>query len=825
MFSEYFNFNVAYYLGWHYIPLDMSQISINYKRKTMKQSNYIYLLLFGLFLLAGCRQDEITMTNEDEILPETENVTFQILITDEQGDPVDNAQVDINAELYYSDENGVVITKPQKVSALGTRSEIIASGYESLVKLLNGPGNSVKQEKVILFKAAYTTISTGTSGTIDAGGKLTLPESLIDENGTTYSGEVTVKNKYLDPDNKDFLRSAPGDLLALNTSNEYQQLASFGMYMVELYDADGALLNIPEGSTATIEFPIAEKHQDEIGTSIPLWYFDEENGVWKEEGEAQVVGETMVAEVTHFTWWNCDLPYDFTTICLLFLDSDGEPMPGMEIEFSVNGASFGLATTDAFGTLIAKVPVGEIIDVKYFLDGIEIGTQSIGPFGQNARKETINTDLNPTKIFGVAVDCDSNPVTDGYGYYQTNSGLTMITFLTDGSFAYYAPGIAHELVLVDVISDKIKTVDILDSDQLEDLDLGLVVVCEEDNGTKISGSVLIDTDEDNIADSPLPFATLSYFIAVDNVYEEFNADENGYYELDALPGRTYRLSFLNNLEEYRIISVGDYTPDGDNGDDEVQDGGRFIYAMALPEEHDADNDFWALPSGEGTISGSAMADTNGDGLADAPMEWASVTFDVRPGGTNKDILVDADGNFSSASDAANYLLFMNFDLFTYPFLKNWDTTPDPDGEHDVSHGDHFLNVILYDGEEDSDNEFVCDNSLKRTFLCRVMEDINSDGIGDVPLESLSIKRVDRLSGGSAQYRDTDQFGVARFFDSGIPTTEFTVSIFSSGYEVIDIIDTTPDNNPLIIDGDLTKMEIDLLEGEWDAGSTFVVRKI
>ena len=49
--------------------------------------------------------------------------------------------------------------------------------------------------------------------------------------------------------------------------------------------------------------------------TINLWYFDEENGYWKEEGQAIKDGNKYVAEVTHFTWWNCDILFDAIDFC------------------------------------------------------------------------------------------------------------------------------------------------------------------------------------------------------------------------------------------------------------------------------------------------------------------------------------------------------------------------------------------------------------------------------------------------------------------------------------------------------------------------------
>ncbi|MEM9545780.1 MAG: carboxypeptidase-like regulatory domain-containing protein [Bacteroidota bacterium] len=790
----------------------------------MKTRNYFIIFFTLLLIIVGCRKDEIVVDIEDEILPDTENVTFQFLITNESGEAIENASVEINSTVYNSDENGVVVTQPQKISSLGTRSEINATGYETLVKLVNGIENEVSSERIILFKSETSIISTGQSGAIDGGGRLSLPSTLTRADGSTYSGEVIVKNKYLNPDDKDFLQSAPGNLLALNANDAYRQLASFGMYMIELYDAEGNELNIPEGSSATIEFPIADKHKSDIESTIPLWYFDEDQGLWIEEGEAIIQDDKMVAEVNHFTWWNCDLPYEIVPVCLIFLDVDGDPLPGLEIRFSVNGVDFGIAFTNVNGALAAKIPVGQLIDLKFYLFDEEIGSQTIGPFGITIRKETIFTDLDPIKIVGVAFNCSSDPVSNGYGYFFNSSGIRMIAMRSDGSFEYIAPGIDHQLVIVDKDSDRIKVLEVLAADQNVDLDLGTIEVCEEEISTKISGNVLVDTDQDNIGDSPVSGTWVVVTNNADSNAFSVYPDDNGYYEFEALPGVEYSMA-VSIPAIYAHIASGDKTPDGDHHDEEYKLNNPLIKAIALQDEHDSDNDFGLIPGGEGTVSGSVLVDTDDDGMGDAPLEWFEVMYDG-PGlfgyhGT----ITDMYGNYSF-TERAGFLFLSSFDVLSYIPIIDWDITPDPDGDDSIWGNNLGMEVVLQDGEVDADNLFVLDNTNERTILCRVMEDTNMDGNGDTALEGIGVHIVSRISGNTVISEDTDRFGIVRYKLQFSHDNELTLSLpNNSQYEIIDIIDTSPDGDPLIIGGDMTKMEIDVMMGEWDAGNIFVVRKI
>ncbi len=59
-------------------------------------------------------------------------------------------------------------------------------------------------------------------------------------------------------------------------------------------------------SVATIEFLITEEQRPGAPDSLPLWHFDEEQGLWVEAGVVRKEGLTYRAEVGHFSWWNCE---------------------------------------------------------------------------------------------------------------------------------------------------------------------------------------------------------------------------------------------------------------------------------------------------------------------------------------------------------------------------------------------------------------------------------------------------------------------------------------------------------------------------------------
>lgn len=785
----------------------------------MKTLKSIGLLLLLAILTTNCHKDEITKSVGVNPLPETENVKFQFVITNTYGRPVLNTEVNIGGDTYFGGENGVVITKGYTVPSPGMKAVISANGFESLVKSVYGQSNNTEIVRIWLTRSTVNFISTGSSGEIHDGGALKLPSTLVRDDGTLYSGEVTVKSRYLNPDDEEFLIAAPGNMLGVNKEDKYQQLASAGMYRVDLFDSNDEKLQIPEGSNATITFPLAEKHQDLGLTDIPLWYYDEELNAWKEEGFAEVVGNSIIAEVGHFSWWNCDFPYDFTDMCLTVLDNEGKEISGLNAHFYVDGIEFGNTVTNSQGVISENVPINKSIQAKFFLYGDEISSQIIGPYDESSGKQFITIDQTINTISGVALDCEAMPISNGYGFFKLNSVIYSTLLEEDGRFKYSAPNVEHNFVLIDVPNEKITETLIPEDAQNENMNLNEILVCEYQNMTRVSGTVRVDSDGDQIADAKPTFGWVIVLSLETYDAKQVFLDDEGYFECIILPGIEYDVHYTEHL--YRTIASGDNSPEGNVEGENYEIGRRQIKAIVEQDAHDKDNDFLVIPAGEGTISGSFLGDTDGDGVGDIPLEWANVGFGEGLN-YNEESYVKSDGTFSFATYTGYHELRTDI---SHPILVDWDTSPDPDGDDSALGSNEFIPVIVHKGEDDLDNEFVVEYVNRSNFLCQVLEDTNEDGIGDVPVKSVKIVMKDRNTGGSKGSSYTQENGLMNRGWAGFDLEQLTVTIESDEYEVIDVVETLPDNDPFIIDGDRTKMEIDLTNNEWDAGNIFVVRKI
>lgn len=140
------------------------------------------------------------------------------------------------------------------------------------------------------------------------GATVTIPESSLAKNdGSDYNGTVDISVVYLSPTESPAMEPLmPGaDLMAIANDGDTVPLISYGMVNVEMSDEDGNPLQLKDGCEAYLKYPAPKGFTSH--DTIPLWYFNEESGLWVEEGYSTRQGDEYVGSVRHFTWWNCDI--------------------------------------------------------------------------------------------------------------------------------------------------------------------------------------------------------------------------------------------------------------------------------------------------------------------------------------------------------------------------------------------------------------------------------------------------------------------------------------------------------------------------------------
>ena len=151
------------------------------------------------------------------------------------------------------------------------------------------------------------------------GASVTVPANAFvnASTGAAATGAATVKLTPWDISSID-LQAMPGNGLAQDASGNLVNLISAGMMSVEFFDAAGNKLQVASGKAATIQMDLPQGTTSiggtamVVGAAIPMWHFDEAQGLWIEEGTGYVVatdtGLAVQAIVSHFSSWNWDIP-------------------------------------------------------------------------------------------------------------------------------------------------------------------------------------------------------------------------------------------------------------------------------------------------------------------------------------------------------------------------------------------------------------------------------------------------------------------------------------------------------------------------------------
>jgi protocatechuate 3,4-dioxygenase beta subunit len=402
----------------------------------MKRIIFLSLILF--LAVFACRKDEIGETTvvTDPFPTPTEFVKASIggLVEDESHRPVADADVylrtkdgDINTK---TDRNGIFRFPENIVNAKGTYVRVERSGYfhgSRTTIVRPGSQNTVRIQLLAPLNRQYIYAIAG--GTTDFGDfSITFPENgicAIDDTLNPYPGAVGVSAKWLNPTSNDFGLQMPGRLEGITSAGQVSGMTSMGMLAVELSDADAGTKNvrIRPGFKAKIKMAVPQALLSKAPQTIPLWYFDESSGIWREEGEAKLVNGNYEGEVAHFSFWNHDYKDPLVEIDFKVQDTNGNPVSGALVRTRLaNSGMSGSGHTDNSGHIVGLVPQNQVLIAEVFLNpstgclSTPLITQNIGPFANN---DSVCFILNLPQFFryqitGTLLDCNGAPVANGY---------------------------------------------------------------------------------------------------------------------------------------------------------------------------------------------------------------------------------------------------------------------------------------------------------------------------------------------------------------------------------------------------------------------------
>lgn len=247
--------------------------------------------------------------------------TFTIDVSDKSGFAIPEANVTVNGVSIVADAYGTAIfeniSQTNLMIVTAQKDGYLKQSYQynfevaQNVATANLTLQKINEESHLVDSTLPVEVVESQLNT-----KLSLPEnSFVTESGEAVTGEVEITITPIDV--RSVGNSFLGGAQALTNAGDSVVLITAGMADFQ-FSSNGQKVNLADGVIANIEMDLVIPTGDDgrvfaAGDSIEMWWFDDEKGLWIEDGvgtlqesDTSPTGLKLVAEVTHFTTWNWD---------------------------------------------------------------------------------------------------------------------------------------------------------------------------------------------------------------------------------------------------------------------------------------------------------------------------------------------------------------------------------------------------------------------------------------------------------------------------------------------------------------------------------------
>ena len=338
----------------------------------MKNRLAIFTLLAALaalaLVVAGCSDDDSPSEPGGGGGTDPGTGSVSGVVSGVSGWPFSGATVTVGDASAATNEQGYFVLSG--VPEGETLVAVTADGYLPtfrVVEVVEGGDTHLDDLVLALWEVATLDAATGGQvATNDGDGAVTFAaDSFVDAAGNAYDGEVTVQLNAVLPGDAEFYGTFPGDFEGVRENGDTVPFVSFGFMGVELTGVDKSPLQLADGATASLSLTIDPGKAMDAPATIPMWWFDEDAGVWREEGAATLEGNVYTADVAHFTTWNWDLPLDdVCSITGVVRTDTGNTVEGARVvSRGVDMAIMDEALTDGEGRFTVRAVKNSLTDV------------------------------------------------------------------------------------------------------------------------------------------------------------------------------------------------------------------------------------------------------------------------------------------------------------------------------------------------------------------------------------------------------------------------------------------------------------------------------
>jgi hypothetical protein len=599
-------------------------------RNTWKNTAII-IACFVATLFASCDREDIPDNPDGPDVPvvvELQNASVSGTVLDIDGKPIQGVAVTSGTLSASTGADGTFTFN--QVGVVNSRSVIRfeKNGYFPVVR--SGVKKDEINMEVVLHSKGDSDIglresfNASEAATLEvAGMEVAIPAgALVKADGSAYSGNVSAEMLYLEPNNDNFEALMPGgDLAAVREDNSEVQLISYGMVDVLLTDNSGNPLQLSKNAESEMTFPIPSGMENNPPASIPLWYFNEETGLWVEEGIATRQGNVYVGKVKHFSWHNLDWPESRIEIKGKVTDCTGKPLDRVKITLKeTNGVSHTAVYSDSKGeySLLAPANTPLTLLVKsadYGNYSPEVSHNIPGKPGGSVVTQDIELPCM-NYISGTLANTCGTVIAAKIWLEYTENGQSkktepQIVSSADGKFRYRIPAVTGPATLYaeSFAGERVsKSINLTGEEQTVSLQLcmeltGLVITASDERGKGFSLAIPNEGFTIHIGAKPSSFPRHDVDIYLGGKYSGENYSENylvnlGWYGYE--PGKTKYVSEPEGMWAYSGVWInegtdsyaGDYVIDAYSVEFEILSRKGFTFRISVK----ADGRYW-IPGG------------------------------------------------------------------------------------------------------------------------------------------------------------------------------------------------------------------------------------
>jgi hypothetical protein len=421
-------------------------------KNLLKCIPFFFIILFFISCKKSLNENiDSNNTPPDLVTKITSSVSGYV--TDQYDVAIVAADVKVGTSNTTTDRYGYFeIKNVEVVKEAATVTVSFPGFFKGIKTYMATSGKSAFFRIKLIPKTNVGNINAGTGGAVSLtnGLNISLPANAVKiaSTGSIYSGTVNVAATWIDPTSPELHKIMPGDLRGINTDGLMKGLTTYGMMAVELTGSSGELLQIADGKKSVITFPIPASISSSAPATIPLWYFNETNGLWKEEGIATKTGNTYMGEVSHFSFWNCDMPNIIINFNCTILNTDGSAFPFIKVRIfeSANPVSSRIGYTDQNGYVSGGVPANTNLTMEVIFEAFNCNNGIIYSHNFRSGSETFSMgNIIVTSPGGIAnlkgrvKNCTGNTVNNGCVWISGQNISYRVSLDNTGAYNFSIP--------------------------------------------------------------------------------------------------------------------------------------------------------------------------------------------------------------------------------------------------------------------------------------------------------------------------------------------------------------------------------------------------